>query len=181
MGTTGFSELFVIGEVQAGWIWASLRGLREKAMAPQLHYSCLENCMDKEDWWSTVHGGAESNTTDPRTQAPWMSTNSQLKAVWERKMYRKEGEAERSQPVPLSSTTLAPVSTRDPSYQTLSKISVQPLSWAGPPNSTNAFHEVHYFLLRRNHHYRYFNLKNTRLFMLFKELKPKESHPASTS
>ena len=36
----------------------------------QLHYSCLENCMDKEDWWSTVHGGAESNTTDPRTQAP---------------------------------------------------------------------------------------------------------------
>ena len=84
----------------------------------QLHYSCLENCMDKDDWWSTVHGGAESNTTDPRTQAPWMSTNSQLKAVWERKMYRKEGEAERSQPAPLSSTTLAPVSTRDPSYQT---------------------------------------------------------------
>ena len=52
--------------------------------------------MDKEDRWATVHGGTESDMTDPRTQAPWMSTNCQLKAVWERKMYRKEGEEERS-------------------------------------------------------------------------------------
>ena len=58
------------------------------------------------------------DTTEPRTQAPWMSTKSQLKTAWERKVYRKEERWREVQPVPLSSTTLAPVSTCDPSYQT---------------------------------------------------------------
>ena len=27
-----------------------------------LQYSCLENPMDREDWWATVHGVAKSQT-----------------------------------------------------------------------------------------------------------------------
>ena len=27
-----------------------------------LQYSCLENPMDREDWWPTVHGVAKSQT-----------------------------------------------------------------------------------------------------------------------
>jgi len=27
-----------------------------------LHYSCLENPMDREAWWATVHGVAKSRT-----------------------------------------------------------------------------------------------------------------------
>ena len=27
-----------------------------------LHYSCLENCMDKGAWWATIHGAAKSRT-----------------------------------------------------------------------------------------------------------------------
>ena len=27
-----------------------------------LQYSCLENPMDREDWWTTIHGVAKSRT-----------------------------------------------------------------------------------------------------------------------
>ena len=27
-----------------------------------LHYSCLENSMDRRAWWATVHGVSESQT-----------------------------------------------------------------------------------------------------------------------
>ena len=27
-----------------------------------LQYSCLENCMDREAWWATVHGVEKSQT-----------------------------------------------------------------------------------------------------------------------
>ena len=36
--------------------------LLEKAMAPQLQYSCLENPMDGGAWWAAVHGVAKSRT-----------------------------------------------------------------------------------------------------------------------
>ena len=29
-----------------------------------LQYSCLENPMDRGDWWATVHGVTESDTTE---------------------------------------------------------------------------------------------------------------------
>ena len=31
-------------------------------MATPLQYSCLENPMDREDWWAIVHGVAKSQT-----------------------------------------------------------------------------------------------------------------------
>ena len=34
----------------------------EKALAPQLQYSCLENPMDRGAWWAAVHGVSKSQT-----------------------------------------------------------------------------------------------------------------------
>ena len=38
------------------------RDKMEKAMAPLLQYSCLENPRDRGAWWATVHGVTQSQT-----------------------------------------------------------------------------------------------------------------------
>ena len=38
-----------------------------------LQYSCLENSMDREAWWATVHGFAKNGTQwTTNTQSPWL-------------------------------------------------------------------------------------------------------------
>ena len=36
--------------------------LEKKGNGYPLQYSCLENPMNKEDWWATVHGVSKSQT-----------------------------------------------------------------------------------------------------------------------
>ena len=43
-------------------LWFSQGIYLEKAMAPPLQYSCLENPMDGGAWWAAVHGVAKSGT-----------------------------------------------------------------------------------------------------------------------
>ena len=40
----------------------------EEGNVYSFQYSCLENSMDRGDWWATVHGGhKESDMTEPLT------------------------------------------------------------------------------------------------------------------
>ena len=41
-----------------------------------LHYSCLENPMDRGAWWATVHG-----LTQSQTQLRWLGTHTHAKAT----------------------------------------------------------------------------------------------------
>ena len=71
-GNRGFSEGFAgesAGEestYSAGDL-GSIRGLGrspEEGNGNPLQYSCLDNSMDRGDWWATVYGVAESDMTE---------------------------------------------------------------------------------------------------------------------
>ena len=51
--------------MQEAWIWSlGQEDPLEEEMANPLHYSCLENPMDRGAWQATVHGVAELDMTD---------------------------------------------------------------------------------------------------------------------
>ena len=46
------------------WVGRSL----EEARGYPLQYSCLENSMDREAWWATVHGMAKASDATEATE-----------------------------------------------------------------------------------------------------------------
>ena len=58
-----------------------------------LHYSCLENSMDRRAWWETVHGVAESDRTE------WLTNTFTSFSVWLSQVLVKRGGTEELQSV----------------------------------------------------------------------------------
>ena len=66
----GFPAGSAVKNPSAGWIPGSKRSPGEGNGNP-FHYSCLGNLMDREAWWTTVHGVArvgDDLVTKPQQQ-----------------------------------------------------------------------------------------------------------------
>ena len=67
-----------------------------------LQYSCLESSMDRGAWWGTVHGVAESDTTEATQQQQLSFTFCISEGNWARVSFcqQKDSGPERGLPLP---------------------------------------------------------------------------------
>ena len=61
-GSLPLSHLASPPNIKYAWAIASFNDLNGEGNGNPLQYSCLENPMDRGDWWATVHGIKESLT-----------------------------------------------------------------------------------------------------------------------
>jgi len=62
--TVLYLVIIFLGFLGGSEVKESACSVREWINGYTLHYSCLENSMNRGDWWATAHGVAESDMTE---------------------------------------------------------------------------------------------------------------------